>query len=237
MTCEFAHLDGAYVLGSLAASERTEYERHLAGCDECSRAVRELAGLPGLMSRVSLEVLEPSGEREPVPETLLPAVVAEVRRSRRRRLGAVAAVAAAAAVIVVAGVVGVVVTTLDDGDQAPEALPTTSETTAPAERMQSLGSGRVSGWVSLTEKPWGTRIDLTCTYRGGNYQGHGGDSRWTVYALFVRTTDGKIEQVGTWRAESGAEMQVTMAAAAKPEDIEEVVVKTAEGRSVLSLVQ
>lgn len=243
MTCEFAHLDGAYVLGSLVASERTEYERHLTGCDECSRAVRELAGLPGLMSRVSLEVLEPSGEREPVPETLLPAVVAEVRRSRRRRLGAVAAVAAAAAVIVVAGVVGVVVTTLDDGDQTPEALPTTSETTAPAERMQSLGSGRVSGWVSLTEKPWGTRIDLTCTYRGGTYNGDnsghggGGDRRWTSYALFVRTEDGKVEQVGTWRAESGAEMHVTMAAAAQPDDIEEVLVKTGEGRSVLRLVQ
>jgi hypothetical protein len=227
MTCEFAHLDGAYVIGSLAASERAEYERHLAGCDECSRAVRELAGLPGLMSRVSLEVLEPSGEREPVPETLLPAVVAEVRRSRRRRLGAVAAVAAAAAVIVVAGVVGVVVTTLDDGDQTPQA----SETTAPAERMQSLGSGWVTGWVSLTEKAWGTRIDLTCTYRSQD------KGRWASYALFVRTEDGKLEQVGTWRAESGEEMLVTMAAAAEPDDIEEVVVKTDEGRSVLRLVQ
>lgn len=231
MTCEFAHLDGAYVIGSLAASERAEYERHLAGCDECSRSVRELAGLPGLMSRVSLEVLEPSGEREPVPDTLFPAVVAEVRRSRRRRLGAVAAVAAAAAVIVVAGVVGVVVTTLDDGDQTPEALPTTSETTATAERMQSLGSGRVSGWVSLTEKDWGTRIDLTCTYRSQD------KGRWAPYVLFVRTTDGKLEQVGSWRAKSGAEMHVTMATAAAPEDIEEVVVKTDEGRSVLRLVQ
>lgn len=227
MRCEFAHLDGSYVLGALAASERTAYERHLTDCDECSRSVRELAGLPGLMGRVPLEVLEPPGEREPVPETLLPAVVSEVRRSRRRRLGAVAAVAAAAAVIVVAGLVGVVVNGLDDGDQTPQA----SETTAPAERMDSLGQGRVTGWISLTEKAWGTRIDLTCTYRSQD------NGRWALYALFVRTNDGKLEQVGTWRAESGAEMHVTMAAAAKPEDIDEVVVKTSEGRSVLSLVQ
>lgn len=235
MTCEFAHLDGAYVLGSLGAAERTDYERHLTGCDDCSRAVRELAGLPGLLGRVPIEALEPPGKREPVPETLLPAVVSEVRRSRRRRLGAVAAVAAAAAVIVVAGLVGVAVTALDDGDQTPQA----SETTATAERMESLGSGRVTGWVSLTEKAWGTRIDLACTYRSGNYQGQGGggDSRWTSYAMFVRTKDGKLEQVGTWRAESGAEMHVTMAAAADPEDIKEVVVKTGDGQSVLRLVQ
>lgn len=227
MTCEFAHLDGVYVIGALDASERTDYERHLTGCDECSRAVRELAGLPGLMGRVPLEALEPPGEREPVPETLLPAVVSEVRRSQRRRRSVVAAVAAAAAVIVVAGLVGVTVNALDDGDQAPQA----TETTAPAERMESLGAGRVTGWVSLTEKAWGTRIDLTCTYTSQE------KGRWAAYALFVRTKDGKLEQVGTWRAESGAEMHVTMAAAAAPEDIEEVLVKTDEGRSVLSLVQ
>ena len=47
MTCRFAHLDGAYVLGSLSPAERLEFEAHLPGCAECSRGVRELAGLPG----------------------------------------------------------------------------------------------------------------------------------------------------------------------------------------------
>ena len=32
MSCEFAHLDAVYVLGSLSAAERAEYERHLPGC-------------------------------------------------------------------------------------------------------------------------------------------------------------------------------------------------------------
>ena len=77
MSCEFAHLDAVYVLGSLSPAARAEYERHLPGCEECSRAVRELAGLPGLLSKVPLEVVEPPGEHEPVPETLLPAVVSE----------------------------------------------------------------------------------------------------------------------------------------------------------------
>jgi hypothetical protein len=230
MTCEFSHLDGVYVLGSLAASERAAYERHLPGCAECSRAVRELAGLPGLLGRVPLEVLEPPGEREPVPATLLPAVVAEVRRSRRWR-AATAVILAAAAVILVLGVTGVVVALLDEGDGPPAAGPTTSETTAPAERMDSLGAGWATGWISLTERPWGTRIDLTCTYRGGGYDG------WASYVMVVRSVDGDIEQVGSWRTESGREAHVTLATAVAPEDIESVVVRTAEGESVLRLTE
>jgi hypothetical protein len=232
VTCQYAHLDGAYVLGSLAASERAAYERHLPDCAECSRAVRELAGLPGLMGRVPLEALEPPGEPEPVPETLLPAVVSEVRRSQRRRRGAVAAILAAAAAIVVVGVTGVVVTSLDDGVDPPAARPTTSETTAPAERMESLGAGSVTGWISLTERPWGTRLDLTCTYRGDGYTGG-----WTSYAMVVRSVDGRVEQVGTWRAEAGREVHVTLATALAPEDIESVVVRTDEGASVLRLAE
>ncbi|WP_109508872.1 anti-sigma factor family protein [Nocardioides speluncae] len=245
MRCEFAHLDGSYVLGALAAAERTAFERHLAGCDECSRSVRELAGLPGLMGRVPLEVLEPPGQHEPVPDTLLPAVVSEVRRSRRRRMGAVAGVAAAAATIVVAGLVGVAVTALDSDDENPQAGPpiTSTTTTEDAVRMESLGSGRVTGWITLTEKPWGTRIDLNCTYGGGSYgggedsgqgRGRGGPP---TYVMFVRATDGEFEQVGTWTADYGSAMHVTMAAAPSPEDIEEVLVKTGEGKSVLRLVK
>jgi hypothetical protein len=231
MSCEFAHWDGVYVLGSLAASERAAYERHLSGCAECSRAVRELAGLPGLMARVPLEALEPRGEREPVPETLLPAVVSEVRRSQRRRRSAMAAVVAAAAAIVVVGVTGVVVATLDDDEGPPSTQPAPSVSTAPAEQMDSLGTGWVTGWISLTEQAWGTRIDLTCTYRGAGYDG------WATYAMIVRTTDGSVEQVGTWRAEPGREVHVTLATSALPEEIESVLVRTAQGASVMRLAK
>lgn len=226
MTCEFAHLDGAYVLGSLAASERTEYERHLPGCAECSRAVRELAGLPGLLGRVPAEVLELSGEPESPPATLLPAVVSEVRRSRHRRAVA-ATLLSAAAVVLVLGAAGVTAAVLDDDDR-PTASPTPLVRTAPPERMESVDDAVVSGWVSLTEREWGTRIDLTCTY-DGDYSG------WVWYALLVRSADGNLEQVGTWRTEPGEEMQVTMAASLPPEDIASVVVRTASGQSVLRL--
>ena len=51
MSCDFAHQDGAYVLGALSSSERMAFEHHLATCPECARAVRRLAGLPGLLAR------------------------------------------------------------------------------------------------------------------------------------------------------------------------------------------
>ena len=66
MSCEFAHSDAAYVLGALAPADRLAFERHLAGCAECTRAVRELAGLPGLLGRVDASILEHPPADEPV---------------------------------------------------------------------------------------------------------------------------------------------------------------------------
>ncbi len=93
--CEFAHLDGSYVLGALSPAERLEFEHHLAGCEECSRSVRELAGLPGLLARVDGDVLEQPVADEPLPDTLLPALSREVGRSGRRRGLLLAGLAAA----------------------------------------------------------------------------------------------------------------------------------------------
>ena len=100
MTCEQAHLDGAYVLGSLSPGERLAYERHLSGCARCSRAVRELAGIPGLLASVDARDLEPDAGA-PLPPTLLPSLVREVRRSQRRRSAVVGAVAAAVTAVAV----------------------------------------------------------------------------------------------------------------------------------------
>ena len=84
MTCGFAHFDAVYVLGALAPSERLDFERHLAGCAECSRSVRQLAGLPGLLAHVHMDELEPA-DGPPLPSTLLPSLVREVQRTQRRR--------------------------------------------------------------------------------------------------------------------------------------------------------
>lgn len=219
--CEFAHLDGVYVLGALAAAERAAYERHLPGCAECTRALRDLAGLPGLLGRVQAETVEQQQLAEPVPPTLLPAMQSEVRRAQGRRRVAVGSFVAAAAVLLALLAVGIG-TTL--GDDAPQ-----QQQLAAAQRMDALGTPS-SGWVSLTRRGWGTQIDLTCTYEGPV-------AGPATYVLVVTSTDGRSEQVGTWRTADGQEVHVTMATAVAPGDIAAVEVRTESGYSVLRLAQ
>ena len=227
--CELAHLDGAYVLGALAPEERLEFERHLRGCKDCARSVQQLAGLPGLLSQVSVEVLESAPVDEPVPDTLLPALVREVRRGRRRRRW-LTGLAAAAAVVVVGGASAAVVT-MNDGDGAPVAVPTAS---ASAREMTPVGADGVTGWLSMTSVPWGTRLELTCTYQApaeGYYQ-HAGPP---TYELVVRTRDGGVEQVASWRGLPGRALTITGATAAAVEDIVSVQVRAADGHPVLRI--
>jgi anti-sigma factor RsiW len=47
--------DAAYVLGALPAHERLEYERHLETCASCRAAVAQLAGMPGILGRLSAD--------------------------------------------------------------------------------------------------------------------------------------------------------------------------------------
>ncbi len=234
MSCDFAHHDGSYVLGALSPAERQEYERHLADCVECSRAVRELAGLPGLLARVDADVLTSPPVAEPVPDTLLPALVQEVRRTHRRRTWTTAGLAAAAAVTVAAGTLGVTGALTGDGG-TPTAAPTsgTGSTVPGGRTMVPVGHVPVSASLALAGVPWGTRLDLVCTYAAGGDEYR--PPAAATYALVVRTRDGRVEQVATWRALPGKTMRLAAATAASPRDIASVEVRTADGEPVLKL--
>ena len=227
MSCEFAHLDAAYVLGALAPEERLAYERHLATCDSCSASVRDFAGLPGLLGQVSPEVVESPREPEPVPDTLLPALVREVRRAQHRRRWTVGLAAAAAVVALGAGTVAVVAVTGDDGAPS-QAAPTL----APAQDMAQVDQTGVWGQVSLTSVLWGTRLDLTCSYDEPSSVYHEGEH---IYALVVQTRDGGSERVATWKGLPGRTMHVTGATALTTDQISEVQVQDAEGHRLLEL--
>jgi anti-sigma factor RsiW len=234
MTCELADRDGSYVLGALSTSERREFERHLEACAECARSVRHLAGLPGLLARVDPAVLENPDDVEPVPETLLPALVRDVRRAGRRRTLVTAGLAAAAAVVV-AAVPLAVSGALDRG--TPSAAPSTPVASAPASpaarAMVPVGGAPVRASVAFASVTWGTRLDLTCTY-APTHEGYHLPRRVT-YALFVRTRDGRTEQVGTWSSLQGRTMRLTAATSAAVRDIASVEVRTTDGRPVLEL--
>lgn len=233
MSCEHTHLDGAYVLGALSPTERREFERHLAGCEECSRAVRELAGLPGLLAHVSAEDLDPV-PAPPLPDTLWPALVRDVRTTQRRRSALVAAVAAAVAALAVGALaVGGAVddATVTATPPSPTAAP--SRTTPAALPMHPVGPSPVSADVVLASVAWGTRLDLTCSYEADDQEYEARPD--ATYALVVTTTDGRSEQVATWHGLPGRTMNLTAATASRRGEIATVEMRTTDGVVVLRL--
>ncbi len=225
MTCSYTAWDGAYVLGSLSPADRREFEHHLAGCLDCSRGVRDLAGLPGLLGRLDAEVFD-ERQPEPVPDSLLPRLVDAMHRGQRRRTWLTAGLAAAAAVVVTIG--GVLVLDRSTGG-TPSASPTSVVTSA-AQQMTPVGSDAMSATVSLTSVAWGTRLDMTCSYPPfrGDYEGGS-------YALVVHTLRGGTEQVATWNGLPGKTMHLTAATASQKAQITSVEVTRIDGPPVLRL--
>ncbi|WP_028645508.1 anti-sigma factor family protein [Nocardioides sp. URHA0020] len=221
--CAFAHDDAAYVLGALSPPDRLAFERHLATCAACAESVRRLAGLPGLLGRLPLDEVESAPEPEPVPGTLLPGLLEGVRRAQRRRHWTVGLAAAAAVVEI--GAAGATVVAVTTEDEPPP--------TATAQTMTPLDQDRVDASVALTSVAWGTRVDLTCSY--DEPSGAYGDAAGPTYSLVVRTRDGAIEQVATWKALPGRTMHLTGATAVDADQIASVEVRTASGRPVLEL--
>lgn len=237
MSCRFAHDDGAYVLGALSPGERLEFERHLARCEECTRTVGELAGLPGLLGRVDPAVVEDSVVDEPPPATLLPALSREVRRVRRRRTSLAVGLAAAA---VVAAVVAVAAAQLGGEETTapapPGVSPTVSEPTGAEPvtlTMRPVGEVPVRATVSLEPVGWGTRLGLSCTYDPESVDYNLPPA--VDYTLVVLMRDGRVEQVGSWRSVAGRAIQFTAGTAASAEDVASVEVRTVDGRVVLTL--
>jgi hypothetical protein len=233
MSCDYPDCDGSYVLGALSPAERLEFEQHLDGCADCARSVRELAGLPGLLARLDPAVLDEQLQDEPLPGTVLPALLGTLRRQRRRRAFVVAGAAAAALTAIV--VIPLAVTASDDGRTASEGPPVSSATPpgAVGRAMTAVDGAPVRATVALTSVAWGTRLDLACTYAEARERYDLPPS--VTYGLFVRTRDGRTEQVGTWRSLEGRTMRLTAATAARRQEIASVEVRTAKGRPVLEL--
>ena len=230
--CALAHSDAAYVLGSLSPTDRLEFERHLPGCESCRRSVAELAGLPGLLGRVPVEQVEVPVPVEPLPATVLPALVAVVRREQRRK-AVLMTLGAAAAVAAVAIGASALQAARDDG-AAPEATRTSvSPTVAAAKPMQVVVDWGVSADVTLTSVGWGTRVGLNCHYAepesdyGGSHAYH--------YRLVVFSRATEPVEVLDWWAKPGESMSDTGTTAVNAGDITRVELQSDHGKTILRL--
>ncbi len=191
----YAMWDAAYVLGSLSAVDRREFEAHLADCPACREAVAELSGVPALLSQLGREEVAAINESgttssatpEMSPE-LLPSLLATVRWRRRRTRIATWTVSAAAAVVLGIGVfVGV---------QGHSATPP-QQVTASAQPMAQVGTNLLTSTVSLRPEHWGTFINLRCVCLAPLNAHH------DTLAMVVVGRDGSLTRLATWVAEPG----------------------------------
>jgi hypothetical protein len=213
----YAHLDAAYLMGALDPEERAAYEAHLADCADCRAAVER--GRPVLAALAVGDESMLDGTDEPVPpmpELLLPALLARARRDQRRRrlgAGALGGVAAACA-IVIAVLIG---TSGHSADLVQRA-------------MARVHDSPVIATAALRPTNWGTQIEITCRYRPGS-----GSLAGYRYALVARGTDGATYQLGSWKLSPGQPMHFTAGTALASSQIAAIVITDSDGTRLLEL--
>jgi len=177
------HVDvGAYLLGALDDAEMAEFEEHLAGCEECGRALDELSGVLPVLEEARQDgfaFAEPPGG-DAMLDRLLAEVGGERRRRRRRRLASVAA----AAVLVVGGPAIAVVAT-ESGSGSPAAAPAFSTDRVSASNP-ATGASAV---VGVADKGWGTAVDLRLS---------GVHGPLTCSLIAIGRQGGQHQTVATW---------------------------------------
>ena len=191
----YAMWDAAYVLGSLSASDRREFEAHMADCPACRGAVADLSGVPALLSQLDhaeVASMDDSGRSSavtpPMSPELLPSLLATARWRRRRTRVATWVASAAAAVVLGIGVfVGV---------QGHTSTPA-PQVTASSQQMVQVGTNLLTSTVQLSSQHWGTSINLKCVCLAPLTAPH------DTLAMVVVGRDGSQTRLATWVAEPG----------------------------------
>ncbi|MBW0017185.1 MAG: zf-HC2 domain-containing protein [Mycobacterium sp.] len=190
----YAMWDAAYVLGSLSAADRREFESHMVVCPTCREAVAELSGVPALLSQLdreqvaAIDAASPASGAPEMSPALLPSLLATVRwRRRRTRLTTWVASAAAAVVLGVGVFVGV------QGYSAT----TPQQSTVSAQPMIQVGTQMLTSTVAVNSEHWGTFINLRCVCLAPLTAHH------DTLAMVVVGRDGSQTRLATWTAEPG----------------------------------
>lgn len=212
--------DAAYVMGALDEADRSAYEQHLQACDACTAAVAELRGLPPLLARVQRTAADRrAASVPPMPDTLLPGMLREARRSRVRRRTLLGAAAAAVAV-------GLVGTTLaisgNDSSPDPGGQPLAMSTASAVPLQASL---------RLEPKAWGTQIVMSCRYDGGD------SPEWKrpTYELVVLPRGGGSAQtIARWSVLPHKDATIVGSTELPTSQIDQVQVRTTAGAVILT---
>lgn len=239
-TCNRTHDTAPYLLGSLSAAERRDFEAHLPGCPDCTATLGELGGLPALLARVPHDAFDddrPQADlpvEDPLPDTLLPRLLrivgAEQRSARRRRIliGVAASVAA-----VIVGAASVVIVDATRSERATvAAIGTTQDASEVRVTLAPEPGIDMSAYVLLKSHSWGTSLETHCTYTGriapDMYGPSGG------YQLVVVDASGEAQTVSSWQIIDGEGQIVPGSTWMPSRQITALQVKNAQGVVVAS---
>ena len=251
MSCgdeRFRHAAGPYLLGSLDASERAEFELHLAGCPDCRAEVAEFRPVVSALGAVSEDdLVDPvgsvprgatgAGEHGPVPATLLPGLLTRAARIRRRRTALIGVLGGIAAAAVVALTVVLVTGTAGTPGTATAGADTHVMV------MNPVHGGPVHATATVADMPWGTEITLHCHYQSGGATtgaGSGGSASGEygggapVYSLQVVDSSGSVHDVGSWAVANGQDTVFTGGTSVPMHQIEHIDVLASDGSMVLT---
>ncbi|MGF3030845.1 anti-sigma factor family protein [Microbacterium alcoholitolerans] len=220
----FATWDAAYALGALSASDRAQYEAHLAECAQCRAAVAELTPTVGLLSRLNAE--DVASDRDDAGIALAGAKLIDIararRRTHRRRTWTAIGVAAETAIAAPVGVVP-----FAPRPAVPVGVVTFAPRPAVSVAMEQVVPVPVDAEVDLTTVAWGTRIDMAC-----DYGADAPDEGWT-YVLAVVGIDGAETDLSTWRVEPGRTARLSAGTALAISDIRAVEIRAESGEVLL----
>lgn len=227
-----AHLLGAYVLGVLAAPERTDLEAHLAVCPACGAELVELEAVKGMLDEVPPEALL---NGPPGADLVLQRTLRQMRAERgpagwRRRTLAVAVAA-----VLLAG--GIVTGVLVGRSTAPAAPVATGS--APPSPSATLPSGVRAG--STVDPTTHVRLTAQIIPAAGWIRIHATITGLPVGAncrLVVLGRDGQREVAGGWIVTARGSREGTPldgSAAIAPADVTGVAVVDTAGRTYATL--
>lgn len=182
------HADvGAYLLGALDDDEMERFEEHLLACEPCGLELDQLSGVVPVLEELRAHgpgfAEMPSGDA--VLDRLLEQVAAERRARRRRKL---VAITAAAALVIGGPAVAVLAVHDNDGGRRPAV----AQHFGSDQHTASDSATGVSAVVAVTDKHWGSVVDLRLTGVRGPL----------TCSLVAFGPDGHGQTVATWSVPS-----------------------------------
>lgn len=210
----FEHDDAAYTLGALSEPERDAFEAHLATCTACTVRVKALAATSALLAHITADDL---AELDPKPDTLLPGLLRRAAAGQRRQRRLVTGLSGLAAACLIALAIAVWPTSHTGNRPAPQA-------------MSALTASPVHATAAVTDRKWGTEIDLDCRDTG-----YGDASTRLTYGLQIVDRAGATHDLGTWTLRPGTDTTFTSGTALPRDQISSIEITRPDGTPILQL--